>query len=410
MGNGWLTLLLCLLLFPGLRAQQQRRHRIVSYNVENLFDCADDTLKADDEYLPHGKRRWSMGRYRHKLGEVAKTLLALSREEGEAPLLVGLYEVENEQVVEALTRQTPLRSVGYRYIITSSADVRGIDVALLYRPDCFRLLSARTIRANLPGQRPTRDVLHVSGIVAPATGDTLDLFLLHLPSRMSGTHETEPYRCHVARAVRQAADSLCRIRRRPCLLLMGDFNEAPDGRALTNGALRSHPLPQPLRTTPLPLTASSAAEIATASNSAALTASAAGSSPTANTQLNDTTLYNLLAHRPASSLRAIKGSYKYQGHWELIDHLLATGALLRELPPYTASNPASPYTAALPAGQPTSVPRLHLLSSTAQVAPLPFLLTADRMYGGQCPLRTYYGSTYLGGPSDHLPLVVDLAY
>ena len=60
---------------------------------------------------------------------------------------------------------------------------------------------------------------------------------------------------------------------------------------------------------------------------------------------------------------------------------------------------------ALPAERP--IPRLHLLPTTAEVAPLPFLLTDDRLYGGQCPLRTYYGATYLGGPSDHLPLVVD---
>lgn len=339
-----MILLLCLLLLPEGWAQQ-RSFRIVSYNVENLFDCTDDSLKADDEYLPQGNRHWTPKRYRHKLNEVAKTLLALGQE-AEAPALVGLYEVENEQVMEALTHHTPLRNVGYRYLITSSDDVRGIDVALLYRPDCFRLLSSRSIRANLPGQRPTRDVLHVSGTLFSATSDTLDLFLIHLPSRMSGRQETEPYRCHIAQVVRHAIDSLYLIRHRPCLLLMGDFNEGPGEKALT----------QVLRTQPL----------------------ADHHVPT------DTILYNLLAHRPPSSLRAIKGSYKYQGHWELIDHLLASGTLLQP--------PAN---------------RLHLLPGTAQVAPLPFLLTDDRLHGGRCPLRTYYGATYLGGCSDHLPLVVE---
>lgn len=338
-------LLLCLLLLPEGWAQQHS-FRMVSYNVENLFDCTDDSLKADDEYLPEGYRRWTPKRYRHKLNEIAKTLLALGHED-EAPVLVGLYEVENEQVMEALTRQTPLRSVRYRYLMTSSDDVRGIDIALLYRPDCFRLLSSQSIRANLPGQRPTRDILHVSGTFFAATRDTLDLFLLHLPSRMSGTHETEPYRCHITQSVRQAIDSLYLVRQHPCILLMGDFNEGPEGKALAE-VLQVQPLPQ-------------------------------------NSEPTDTALYNLLAKRSPSSFRAIKGSYKYRGHWELIDHLLASGTLLQ-----------------------AKANHLHLLPETAEVAPLPFLLTDDRLYGGQCPLRTYYGVNYLGGPSDHLPLVVEI--
>ncbi len=347
--------LLCLLLYPLQGRAQQLRFCIASYNVENLFDCSDNPLRADDEYLPHGQRRWSHRRYRTKLNEVAKTLLALGHD-GEPPTLVGLCEVENDTVLQALTRQSPLRRVGYRYVITSSADVRGINVALLYRPDRFRLLSARSIRANLPGKRPTRDVLHISGtfITPSACSDTLDLFLLHLPSRMGGTHQTEPYRLHVAQAARTAIDSICRVRQRPCLLVMGDFNEGPQGPVLT----------QAFRTSLLPSTPSAP--------------------PTG------TSLYQLLSPRRPSSLSTIKGSYKYQGHWELIDHLLASGTLLH--------SPQSPST---PTGH------LHLLPETAQVAPLPFLLTADRLYGGHCPLRTYYGATYLGGLSDHLPLVVE---
>lgn len=398
-----LPLLLCLLILPcGGWAQPPRQHlstpqqmltehtvpprdtlRLVSYNVENLFDCLDDTLKADDEYLPYGKRRWSPKRYRRKLNEVAKVLLALSQE-GEAPPLVALYEVENEQVLHDLTRQTPLCHADYRILITSSADVRGIDVALLYRPDLFRILSSRPLRANLPGQRPTRDVLHVSGLLSPALHDTLDLFLLHLPSRMSGTHVTEPYRCHVAQAVRHALDSLTQLRQRPCFLLMGDFNEGPRGKALTQ-VLRARAME-----------ASPQRVYAQAERNTQAQRSA-------DVRLQDTALYQLLSPRRPSSLRSIQGSYKFQGHWELIDHLLASGALLQQ--PMPRAQQVMP--GQRQAAEQQSMPRLRLLPSTAQVAPLPFLLTDDRLYGGQCPQRTYYGSTYLGGPSDHLPLIVD---
>ena len=33
--------------------------RICFYNVENLFDTEDDTLKWDEEFLPEGKKKWN---------------------------------------------------------------------------------------------------------------------------------------------------------------------------------------------------------------------------------------------------------------------------------------------------------------------------------------------------------------
>lgn len=36
---------------------------------------------------------------------------------------------------------------------------------------------------------------------------------------------------------------------------------------------------------------------------------------------------------------------------------------------------------------------------------LPFLMEEDERYGGYHPKRTYLGPRYLGGYSDHLPLV-----
>ena len=69
--------------------------------------------------------------------------------------------------------------------MTDSPDLRGIDVALLYQRDLFKLLSSRSISIPLLGQyRPTRDLLYVSGLLL--TGDTLDVFVCHLPSRSGG--------------------------------------------------------------------------------------------------------------------------------------------------------------------------------------------------------------------------------
>ena len=46
------------------------------------------------------------------------------------PALVGLCEVENDSVLRDLTRRSPLKELSYRYVMTSSPDLRGIDVAL----------------------------------------------------------------------------------------------------------------------------------------------------------------------------------------------------------------------------------------------------------------------------------------
>ena len=79
------------------------------------------------------------------------------------------------------------------------------------------------------------------------------------------------------------------------------------------------------------------------------------------------------------------GTYAYQGRWEVIDHLLVSPSLLNP----TASLSTRP--------------------SLARIATLPFLLTTDTKFGIPIPHRTYQGPRYLGGFSDHLPIVVDFA-
>ena len=65
--------------------------------------------------------------------------------EWEPPALVGLCEVENDTVLRDLTRRSPLKELNYRYVMTDSPDLRGIDVALLYQRDLFKLLSFRSV-------------------------------------------------------------------------------------------------------------------------------------------------------------------------------------------------------------------------------------------------------------------------
>lgn len=193
--------------------------RVMFYNVENLFDVRDDSLKEDDDFLPQGFKHWTFGRYRNKLVAIARVVAAVG--DHRLPDLVGLCEVENDSVLYDLTRRTPLARAAYDYLITSSSDRRGVDVALLYRKGRFKPLNSRCIPVRLES-RPTRDILHVTGLLPNA--DTLDVFVVHFPSRHGGTRQSEPRRLVASQTLRQAVDSLALVRQQAKMVVMGDFN------------------------------------------------------------------------------------------------------------------------------------------------------------------------------------------
>ena len=156
----------------------QERIRFVSYNVENLFDCVDDTLTNDDEFLPQATRHWTPYRYWDKLQAISRTITTIG--DDRAPDFVALCEVENDSVMHDLTRRSALRTVKYNYLMTSSKDPRGIDVALMYKPTTFRPFAHKALslsQTSSPQGQHTRDVLLVSGQLH--MGDTLDIFVCH---------------------------------------------------------------------------------------------------------------------------------------------------------------------------------------------------------------------------------------
>ncbi len=305
---------------------------VVGYNVENLFDCYHDTLTNDYEFLPDAARHWNQTRYRKKLDDIARTLIAAG--EGTPPALVALCEVENERVLYDLTHRSALRKAGYRYILTGFPDPRGLDVALLYQPGRFKPISHQSLRVTPPQKknRRTRRILHVSGLLL--NKDTLDLFVCHFPSRTGGVKATEPYRLSAAKRVKSAADSLMQIRIRPQIIIMGDFNDYPKNASVQEILRR------------------------------------------------DTLIVGSLHHLLATRAQKEKnfGSYKYQGKWGLLDHIIVSENLLQK--------GASLYTD----------------DTQAEVFRPSFLLAEDEKYGGKQPFRTYNGMKYIGGYSDHLPV------
>ena len=290
-------------------------------NCENLFDTRHDLLKNDLEFLPDGSYKWTPYRYWAKLNHLGQEIVAQS---DPVPDFVAMCEVENDSVMFDLTKRSLLRNAGYEYVMTSSPDERGIDVALLYQPASFALLHSHSIRIKpLPDTRPTRDILYASGLLI--TGDTLHIFVVHAPSRRGGEQASRPYRLLVASQLAEAVDSVYAISRDAKIIIAGDFNDYADSPVLQ--------------------------------------------------YLYEHHLINISSDAQGS--HGAKATYRWHGEWRSLDQILCS-------------------------------PSLAARKQSSVIGDLPFLLEDDEKYGGKKPYRTYLGPRYLGGYSDHLPLVVQL--
>ena len=199
--------------------------RVMFYNVENLFDPREDSITSDEEYQPTGMRGWTNSRLKQKQINISKVVLAVGG--WEPPDMIGLCEVENFSVLYGLTNYTVLKNFGYKIIHFDSPDPRGMDVALLYRPQKFRVLESYPIRIRFPFDTTsrTRDILFVKGIACKR--DTINIFVSHWPSKFGGAMATIPKRNYVASVMRKLSDSLMAVNKRANILIMGDLNESP---------------------------------------------------------------------------------------------------------------------------------------------------------------------------------------
>ncbi len=355
---------------------------VMFWNVECLFDPFDDPLKNDDEFTAGALRHWTWSRFEKKRDGIVQTILAVADEAGDLPALVGLVEVENRMVVSQLVRKTLLEELGYGYIHRESPDERGIDVALLYRKDCFRPLAVDSLRIpgivtrdilyvkmlpkiQIPGQAgndaigvapsvfpdsdssvisggdssvnpssdlsvfPVSDSSVISGsdlsVIPGSDRESVHVFVVHFPSKRGGAKASDGRRAAALGVLERAVDSLLQIDPASRILVMGDFNEA----AITVAGLAAPPF-------------------------AATSTVVAASTPAP----------------PA----AAPGTIKYHGRWEQIDHFFVSPSMEGQM----------------------------------QIFAPPFLLEDDPAYLGTKPRRTYIGPRYHGGLSDHLPIILKL--
>jgi len=200
------------------------------YNTENLYDTENDSLTLDDEFTPGGDRRWNYGRLRDKSNRLAKVILAAGK--WNAPVMVGLCEIESQEVLDMLVKRTPLNKYEFKIVHKDSPDLRGIDVALIYRPELFKPFNYKAIPVIDPlnSKFKTRDILQVSGVLNNC--DTITVFVNHWPSRYGGLMETMRYRSLAGGVLKKSIHELMADYPKAKIICMGDFNDTPEDESL----------------------------------------------------------------------------------------------------------------------------------------------------------------------------------
>ena len=193
---------------------------IISYNLENLFDCQHDTLKNDFSFLPDGDHHWTYHKYQTKLDRIAQVVVNIAGWESAA--FVGLCEVENASCLRDLCYR--LKRFHYKFVHYDSADERGVDVALLYDSTKVKVLNSKALRVDL-GKDKTRDILYVSALTHEQ--DTLHVMFCHLPSKLGGSAASEWKRKAAKQVIHQQVDSILQVDPKAKIVVMGDMNSDP---------------------------------------------------------------------------------------------------------------------------------------------------------------------------------------
>ncbi|RLD88010.1 MAG: endonuclease [Bacteroidetes bacterium] len=336
-----LTALIFITLQPLYSQRNVKSFLVVSYNVENLYDTVNSPLFEDDEFTPSGEKAWTYDRYKKKLNDLARVVMSIPGKE--LPALIGLSEIENRKVLEDLASQRGLRKGDYKIVHEDGQDPRGIECALLYRPDLFKYKSHEYVPIDDPVDPDYlyRGILHVKG-KAP-DGSSLHIFVNHWKSRSGGEQETERQRMFSAISLRKQMDLLMARESGFKVIVMGDFNDEPTNRSLTNGlsALNKR----------------------------------------RNIQMGD--YYNLFY-----DLHNIegKGTYNYQGNWNMLDQVIISYNLLDQERGLTTG------------------------FGSGVILKEEWMLYVSEKYGESLPSATYGGPEYYGGPSDHLPVYVEFTW
>ncbi len=322
---------------------------IAFYNLENLFDTIDQPDTFDQDRTPKGKDRWTQKKFNHKISQLAWVIKRLGNPMGatqKGPDILGVCEVENQSVLEILLRHKLLRKENYQIIHKDAPDKRGIDVALVYKPNSFIVDSFNShslyLYDRFQRRKFTRDQLVVMGYL---DGEPLWIIVNHWPSRSGGTQRSSPFRIKAALLNLRIIDSIRGISPMAKIISMGDFNDGP-----TDPSFK-----KVLQTVPL----------------------SKGNKTTADIS------YHKLINPMEPLFKKGIGSLAYRDQWSLFDQFYLSDNWLNET-------------------------ENSYVFKKVMVFNHPKLITKTGRYKGY-PFRSYSAGQYQGGFSDHFPVQLFIA-
>ena len=209
------------------------KHYIYWWNLENLFDIENSPRRSQflNETLKGELQNWDIEVLNVKLDNLVSIISRFNDNNG--PDILGACEVENRFVIGLLLEKLNLRlDRDYGFVISDGQDKRGIDTVLIYDKAMYtpetETFSLRIIKRN-----STRDLFQVH--LDTSSGNKLICVLNHWPSRSGGEFESEPYRIMVAENLAYWIERIHEEQGdEPSIVLMGDFNDNPYDRSMTD--------------------------------------------------------------------------------------------------------------------------------------------------------------------------------
>lgn len=327
---------------------EPRTITIMSYNVENLFDDADNGTEYR-EFDP-GEGEWTTDHFYAKMLALAEVIESVCPER---PDILALQEVENLDTLETF-RDDVLKNGGYRYAALVEAPEAAVNTGVL---SSFPLTDVRSHLLHGESTERLRSILEVE---IDAGGTKLFLFNNHWKSKAGGAEETEYLRIESAELLAGRIMSILAEDPSAEIVVCGDLNENHDEYARIGKAYPTALLP--------------AGEGAAGADPAApicLTGDPEKMQNVMNGGGSESE--SLVLYSPWFKSEA-RGSYVYRNSWETIDHFLLGPGLFDEE---------------------------GITYAGFSVGKKPFMLDEEGH-----PLRWYTETR--SGYSDHLPLLLDL--
>lgn len=205
------------------------------WNVENLFDI-ETADRSDKLRRSIGKdlAGWDQAGLDAKLHQLS--IVIRSMNEGNGPDIIGVCEVENRGVLTKLTAKIAADGGrAYEIAHADTSDNRGIDVAFLYDGAVASTSDEEKFQHWVVKRYATRELFQVNFTI---DGKALVLIGNHWPSRTAGQYESEPYRMTAGETLSYWVERIReKLGEEVGIVAMGDFNDEPFNRSLTEYAL-----------------------------------------------------------------------------------------------------------------------------------------------------------------------------